>query len=182
MTTIYLIRHGRASASYTDDLDPGLDDLGVEQAEKVAENLLNKLPLEIVSSPLRRALETAAPLSTRTGIGIATEKRVSEVPSPGLSLEERGPWLKKVMQGNWPDQSDELLGWQRDMVNFLRSITRDTAIFTHFVAINAIVAAADGTSPVLTFRPDNGSITTLNTDGNRLSVVNLGSEAATRIN
>jgi len=182
MTKIYLIRHGRAAASYTDNLDPGLDDLGRTQAEEAADILTGHTPLKILSSPLKRAMETAMPLSTRTGTGIETEYRVSEVPSPGLSLKERGPWLSAVMQGDWQDQSDELLAWQKEMVDCLTSLVDDTAIFTHFVAINAIVAAVEQTTPVLAFRPDNGSITTLQSDGLALTLLSLGREGKTKVN
>jgi broad specificity phosphatase PhoE len=59
MTRIYLVRHGRAAASWDDDLDPGLDSLGVSQAEAAAETLSAYRPLDVLSSPLKRALETS---------------------------------------------------------------------------------------------------------------------------
>lgn len=96
-----MVRHGRAAASYTDDVDPGLDALGHEQAEKAASLLTACLPLQLVSSPLKRAQETAAPLALTTQGEVHIESKVAEVPSPDLSLEERGPWLKTVMSGRW---------------------------------------------------------------------------------
>ncbi len=182
MPTIYMVRHGRAAASFTDDLDPGLDDLGRNQAVEAGRILQGKLPLQILSSPLKRARETALPLAEHSGLTISTEERVSEVPSPGLSLKERGPWLQTVMQGNWKDQTESLQNWQRNMVSCLLELDQATAIFTHFVAINAIVTAAENLDAVLAFRPDNGSITVLESDGTSLTVTRRGDEASTRVN
>ena len=182
MAIIYMVRHGRAAASFTDDLDPGLDNLGRDQAIEAGRILQGKLPLQILSSPLRRARETASPLALQSGLKISIEDRVSEIPSPGLSLEERGPWLQAVMQGEWKDQTDTLQQWQAEMVKCLLDLEQDTAIFTHFVAINAIVTAAENATGVLAFRPDNGSITILESDGTNLKIVSRGSEANTRVN
>ena len=182
MAIIYMVRHGHAAASFTDDLDPGLDQLGRSQAILVGEQLGTHQPLSIISSPLKRAQETATPLAQRLNAEIVIEHRVSEVPSPGLSLQERGPWLQAVMQGKWDEQSEALQKWQREMLDCLCELTRDTAIFTHFVAINAMVAAAEDTSKVLVFRPDNGSVTRFNNDGGRLEILSRGDEAATKVN
>jgi broad specificity phosphatase PhoE len=182
MTIIYMVRHGRAAASFTDDLDPGLDELGRDQAIEAGRILQGKLPLQILSSPLRRARETASPLAQTSGLKVSIENRVSEIPSPGMLLEERGPWLQAIMQGEWKDQTSILQKWQGDMVKCLLDLEQDTAIFTHFVAINAIVTAAENAAAVLAFRPDNGSITVLESDGTTLKVVSRGSEANTRVN
>lgn len=177
-----MVRHGHAAASFTDDLDPGLNELGRTQATATAEQLTRNQPLQIVSSPLRRARETAAPLAQRLDVDIIIEHRVSEVPSPGLSLHERGPWLQEVMQGTWEDQSGALQEWRQELLDYLRSLTRDTAIFTHFVAINAMVSAAEHISNVLVFRPDNGSVTRLDSDGTQIKLLARGDEAATTVN
>lgn len=182
MVTVYMVRHGHAAASFTDDLDPGLDELGRSQAIQVGKLLSRHQSLRIISSPLKRAQETAAPLAQCLDTEIVIERRVSEVPSPGLSLHERGPWLQAVMQGKWEGQSELLQKWKRDMLNYLCNLTQDTAIFTHFVAINAMVAAAENVSNLLVFRPDNGSVTRFNTDGGQLNILSRGDEAATKIN
>ena len=182
MATIYMIRHGHAAASFTDDLDPGLSELGRTQAVTSAKILQGLGPVSILSSPLKRAQETAIPFAEQSGIEVVIENRVAEVPSPGLSLADRGPWLQQVMQGKWEDQSAELRKWQKDMVDCLLDLKEDTAIFTHFVAINAIVSAAENATSVLVFRPDNGSITTLGSNDASLTLVNRGDEAQTKVN
>lgn len=182
MARIYLVRHGRAAASFAEDLDPGLDELGRQQAEAACGELAARLPLALTSSPLKRATETAQPLRQQSGVEIQIDDRVAEIPSPGLSLEERGPWLREVMQGKWAEQSATLQQWQQNLIEFLVGIESDTAIFSHFVAINAAVGAAQDDDRVLIFRPDNGSITTLETDGQTLRLVERGREGETKVN
>lgn len=182
MTRILLVRHGQAAASFTDDLDPGLNDLGRKQAEDVAQRLKTELPLAILSSPLCRARETAEPLRAHQGGEIALEPRVSEIPSPGLGLDERGAWLHSVMTGVWPDQAPELLQWRSDLVDCLISQPVDCVIFSHFVAINVAVASAEGDQRVTVFRPDNTSVTELATDGTSLTLIRRGEEAVSTVN
>lgn len=182
MPRILLVRHGQASATYTDDLDPGLSDLGRSQAEFAAENLKSQMPLALISSPLKRARETAAPLSEMFGASVSIENRISEIPSPGLALEERGPWLRGVMQGVWSDQDDALISWRSDLLNCLMAQKEDCVMFSHFVAINVATGLAIGADEVTLFRPDNASMTELNNDNDELSLVRRGDEADTTVN
>lgn len=182
MALIYIVRHGKAAASFAEDLDPGLDDTGRRQAQVACRQLALHMPLALVSSPLKRARETATPLLEKSGADIVTEARVSEIPSPGLSVKERGPWLREVMQGRWSAQADELKSWRQDLVDYLANIDTDTAIFSHFVAINAAVGAATDDDSILIFRPDNGSITVLEAEDGTLTLVAMGQAAETRVN
>ncbi|MCB1645040.1 MAG: histidine phosphatase family protein [Pseudomonadales bacterium] len=182
MARIYMIRHGKAAASFTDDLDPGLDEQGRQQAVASCQQLETHLPLILKSSPLKRAQETAIPLAETTGQAVIIENRVAEVPSPGMSLEERGPWLREVMSGKWSEQSADLQQWKADLVQCLLETREDTAFFSHYVAINTAVSAATGDDQVLVCRPDNGSITVFETDGETLTLVSLGDEASTVVN
>ena len=63
MTRVYLVRHGRASAGWDTDIDPGLDDLGRQQAEETAIILARLSPMKLVSSPMLRCQQTAGFLS-----------------------------------------------------------------------------------------------------------------------
>ena len=60
MALIYLVRHGEAAAQWSEDLDPGLSDLGRRQAADVGARLREIGPLALVSSPLARARESLA--------------------------------------------------------------------------------------------------------------------------
>jgi len=182
MAKIFMIRHGRAAAGFSQDPDPGLDRLGQQQARAAAEKLTPKLPLVIISSPLKRALETAQALVELSHIDMIVEPRVAEIPSTGLSLSERGPWLTQVMQGTWSQQSKELRNWQRDMRDCLLELPSNTAIFSHFIAINAVTAVAQETDRISVCRPDNGSITIFDNSNGRLSLVTAGSAAETKVN
>jgi broad specificity phosphatase PhoE len=55
------------------------------------------------------------------------------------------------------------------------------AIFSHFVAINAVLSLVHGHDRVIGFRPDHASITTLDAADGRLGVVRLWREAPTGI-
>lgn len=182
MALIYLIRHGQAAAGFTDNIDPGLDDLGRTQAGYAASALHEYLPLSLVSSPLLRAQETASPLAERTQQPVAIETRIAEIPSPGLSLVERGPWLKEVMGGRWSEQSEDLQSWRANLLQCLLDQEVNTAMFSHFVAINAALGLATETDQVLLFRPGNGSITILDNAGGKLNLVTQGEEAKTKVN
>jgi len=182
MAKVHIIRHGRAAASFTDDMDPGLDELGHEQALKACERLKAFMPLALRTSPLKRAVETSRPLANLLGQEPVIEERFAEIPSPGRSLAERGPWLRSVMQGRWSEQTEDLRQWYAAIGQCLLSITEDTAIFSHFVAINAAVGHALGDDRVTLFRPDNGSITTIETDGTMLTLLSRGDEAVTHVN
>jgi hypothetical protein len=54
-------------------------------------------------------------------------------------------------------------------------------VFSHYVAINAVMSLLAEDDRVLVFRPDHASITTLVTDGGGLSLVEAGREASTGV-
>ncbi|MCZ6870273.1 MAG: histidine phosphatase family protein, partial [Gammaproteobacteria bacterium] len=83
------------------------------------------------------------------------------------------------MAGRWTDVP-ELADWRSRLVDCL--LREDTVIFSHFIAINVAVGEATADGRVVCFRPNNGSITIIETDGHALSVVELGGQADTRVN
>ncbi len=196
MPTIYMIRHGEAAAGWDADTDPGLSDKGRAQAEAVATEMEKragrKLPL--LSSPLRRCRETAIPLSTAWNCEPVIEARVAEVPSPIDNLAERGVWLRRIMAGTWAQavagegngghtsKKIDLLGWRQSVIDALTSLEEDTVIFSHFIAINVAAGAAMEDNRLITFLPDNCSVTVFETKGSTLSLVEKGREAQTRVN
>lgn len=180
MPRVHLVRHARPSAGWDADPDPGLDERGHRQAEALAERLAAELVARpVVTSPLRRTRQTAAPLAARWGVEATVDAAVSEIPSPSDDLAARRAWLDEVLAGRW-DALDEAVGrWQRAVVAAVRSIEVDTVVVTHFVAVNAVVAAALGRPDVCTFLPGHASVTVVDVGpGGELAVVALGSEAA----
>lgn len=182
MPKVYMVRHGRAAANFTSDRDPGLDDLGREQAIQAASVLAAHAPLALLSSPLKRAQETAAPLSEHLKQVVTIDSRVAEVPSHNIALEDRGAWLQTVMQGQWSEQSEALQQWRDHMAQCFMACSKDTAIFSHFVAINAMVSYATQRDEVLVCRPDNGSITLFEVQSSGITLIDRGSDATTHIN
>lgn len=178
MTRLYLVRHGEASAAWHVAADPGLSDLGRRQAGEAARKLARLGPLDILSSPLLRARETAEPTSRiwDRSIGIADD--VAEIPSPAdLPLSERQKWLVELMQGGWAKAAAPQLKWRETLIGFLAAQPRDIAIFSHFVAINVAVGAALGCDDVICFRPANASITIIGAENGRLALIEQGEEA-----
>jgi broad specificity phosphatase PhoE len=184
MARIYMVRHGRAAAGFGQSLDPGLDDLGRSQAQAVADELSTLGPIEILTSPLARTRETAAPLAKLWKLEPDVERAVAEIPSPhGMGLEERALWLRKLMAGSWRDVSPDLAEWREHCIATVVALPQDTVIFSHYVAINVLVGAAIKDDRVVVFSPDNCSVTVFETDGATLRLVEKGKEASlTKVN
>lgn len=75
MTTIYLVQHGDKERRPG---DPGLTELGRDQAAATARWLQAKALRAIYSCPLRRARETAEPISRATGLATQVDSRLRE--------------------------------------------------------------------------------------------------------
>jgi probable phosphoglycerate mutase len=77
-----MLRHGQtdynAASRMQGQLDTGLSDLGRDQAIAAAEVLAKRQPLVIVSSDLRRALDTAVALGERSGLPVLVDTRLRE--------------------------------------------------------------------------------------------------------
>jgi broad specificity phosphatase PhoE len=183
MAIIHLVRHGEAASGWDGDLDPGLSDLGRRQAEEVAAVLAGREPVPIVSSPLRRTRETAAPLAARWSAEAADDPAVGEIVAPveASGLPERAAWLRQAMQGRWSDLGPEHHAWRGMVLERLRLVPVDTVVFTHFIAINVAVGAATGDDRVVVFAPGNGSITRLRNDGGVLAVDSRGDEGESHV-
>ncbi|MFL6215614.1 MAG: histidine phosphatase family protein [Blastocatellia bacterium] len=113
MTTFLLIRHaqtdfiGSALAGWIEGVR--LNEVGRAQAERLAEHLAGVKVAALYSSPLERALETAAPMAARFGLDVQP-------------LEEVG----ELRYGSWEGRSfDDLASdpaWHR--FNAMRSLAR----------------------------------------------------------
>lgn len=182
MATLFLVRHARPAASYGDSADPGLDAVGQAQAEAVGRELAGRLSaLPVYSSPLQRCRETAAPLAALWGVPATILDAVGEIPSPPLSLSERQAWLRKATAGSWaelkrgaPAGSPDFDAWRASLLGALRAMTRDSVVFSHYIAINAVVGAAQDDDRVVCFRPDHASVTTIEAAAGAISVRELG--------
>jgi len=166
MARVFLIRHGRPSQSWGGaENDPGLSNEGLEQAGAAAQALQLYGRLDLVSSPMRRCRETAAPYALWRGLEPALEPRVSEIAcDDGVDdrarwLQTRFPWREANPGRSWSTLEPRLHAWRDDVLACIGAISRDTAIFTHFIAINVIAGAALGRAETVVCRPDHASIT-----------------------
>lgn len=181
MVRLYLVRHARPAGTFAEARDPGLDATGLAQAEALADRLGPLGPLPIVTSPLRRTRETAAPLELCWRRSARIEPAVAEIPSCEDDLVRRGEWLRGVMAGRWPEQAPDLRAWRAAVVDTLVAIPETSVVVTHYVAINVAVGQATGDARVLCFAPDHCSVTVIDATKGALSLVERGVEAATRV-
>jgi broad specificity phosphatase PhoE len=189
MPKLYLIRHARPVAGWGEDEDPGLDAAGQQQAEAAARILARTLDCTpIFTSPLRRCRETARPLERLWQRSAQAFEPVAELPSPPLPLRARQQWLRRVMQGTWPELNDfapagspDYLAWRQTLLDSLDRLPQDSVVFTHFIAINVAVGAALSREDVVCFWPDHASITCIETGNGNLRLVDLGRQANTTI-
>lgn len=188
MTFVHVIRHGKPATVWGGgDEDPGLDELGHAQARAVAEAILTlptaRRPARVVSSPLRRCRETAAPLAEALGVTVEIDARVGEIPTPAaLSPAERPTWLREAFAGRWDQIRGDLdyVAWTQGVAAALRE-HGGAAVFSHFVALNAAVSVATGGAEVMAFRPDHASLTTFVIEDDRLILVEKGREARSQV-
>ena len=182
MARLYLVRHGEPAGTFTDSRDPGLTDLGKQQAQTAADRLRLLQPKQIVTSPLRRAVETAMPLSLALAMQPIVVSEVAEIPTPAnMSIEHRGEWLRAIMGRGWGQTDPELRRWRENVVETLTRLQADTAVFSHFIAINVALGAAIGDDRVMCFQPAHASVTILETKARVISLVELGETAQTTV-
>jgi len=140
-------------------------------------------PKRVVSSPLRRCRETAQPFAAALGVTVEIVPEVGEIPTPAdLDLAARPEWLRAAFSGRWADIRGDLDydAWRQAVAAAVGALPA-TAVFSHFVAINAVLSLIEGCDEVIGFRPDHTSITTLDLQGRTLALVSRGREAATRV-
>ena len=189
MARLYMIRHGKPSSTWGEEVDPdpGLDPAGKAQAEAAADALMalpeGERPTRVFSSPLRRCRETAQPFADRIGVAVEIDPLVGEIPTPkGMSDAERGPWLRNAFTQRWVEVKGDLDydAWRRSVGQAL--LTKPgAAVFSHFVAINAAVSFVTGEEQVLSFRPDHVSMSVFDVEAGVLTLIERGPEAATQV-
>lgn len=187
VSRLYLVRHGRASAGWDTDPDPGLDEIGRRQASTVANRLAPLGSLPIRTSPLRRCRETAAALTSlhcAAGVDVdaTIEPGVAEIPSPeGVAMADRVDWLRGAMQGTWTALGPRYVAFRDGVVSTLAGMQDDTVVFSHFIAINAAIGAALDDDRLVVRSLDNCSVTIIDVVDDALQLVESGHEADTLI-
>lgn len=180
MTRLFLIRHGEPEAAWGGEADdPGLSALGRAQAEAAAATLAACGRLAILSSPMKRCRETAAPFEARAGASATVESRVSEVAAPD-GIKDRRMWLRE----NFPWEGSErrawrcvdpaLWAWRDNVVAAMLALKQDSAVFSHFIAINALASTATRSADTIVCLPGYASITEFAIRDGALELVRFG--------
>lgn len=190
MALIYMIRHGKAAAGWDGDADPGLDALGRQQSEAVAKQVqeLVKSPAPVFTSPLKRCQETAIPLALEWGVTPQIDPGVGEIPPPVEDLSDRTDWLRRVMAGSWQglfedevsvESGENFRAWYNNVATALHRLGQageHVVVFSHFIALNVAFCEATGAQDVVSFAPQNCSLTIFETDGETLTLIQQGEE------
>lgn len=177
---IYLIRHGEAAASWGEHPDPGLSEQGSLQADAVAKKLMGFKISNALTSPMARCQETAAAFAQVSGLTIPIEPRVTEIPTP-QDVGDRRTWLRALMAGNWVDTPGLVKTWHNDLLEAVGALQNETVVFSHFIAINAIVGHLTGSDAVTVFRPNYCSVTVLEQTSSGLTLIERGESLDTRV-
>jgi len=194
MPILYLVRHGHVDPNARDAEDPQLSEQGHSQAARVADELHSRLPapLPILTSPLLRCRETAAPLCALWGAKPVVEPRVAEVPGPPPSALSREDWLRRALHADWPElislgktlvagYDTFLRGWRAGVLEAALACPHDAVIFSHFVPVNVLTGHATGSERVTCFQPDHTSITVFETEGTGIRLLERGRERINRV-
>ena len=178
LINIYLIRHGEARAAWDQDPDPGLSKKGKLQSEALVKEIMPYLPsrFNIYSSPLLRARETAIPLQNSLNFNLNIKNTYAEIPSPGIPLSERKIWLRKIFKSKIKELEEPQIDWRESILDSIKLLKKDTIIFSHFMVINCIVGWIVSADKLVTFYPDNCSITKIQKEGEYFKLKNLGKE------
>jgi broad specificity phosphatase PhoE len=181
--SLIFVRHGEASESWGEHLDPGLSENGVSQSQKLISN--NSLQLLedyiFISSPMSRAEMTAAPLIKKYKKSLLIDSIFSEIPSKVIASEKK-EWLKKIMTMNVDVLPQDVAEWRNSIISRTLSFSDNTIIFSHFMVINAVVSGLMNRSEIMYFYPGYTSITKITLQNNRAMSISLGDEKKTLIN
>ena len=171
---VLLIRHAlplRSDVGQGSDPELAVD--GWEQARRLPE-ALERFPISrLVSSPQRRAFQTAEPLAAALGCTVEIDERLAEydrgmshyVPLEQVRAERPGDWAR-MAQGQLPATVDTaaFTGRVRSALTDIVSAAghRDTvAVFSHGGVINVLLHDILGTPRPLSFPIDYASVTHL---------------------
>jgi probable phosphoglycerate mutase len=163
---LILIRHGLPERR-DDTSDPPLAAEGHDQARRVAGRLARERIDAVLSSTMRRAVQTAEPFAARAGHAIEAHDGIREfdrdagsyVPMEELKRDDYEAWKRFVARGRDRDIAD----FQTMVVETLEGVVarhpgRRVAVFCHGGVINVWTAHVLGMAPRLFFEPRYTSV------------------------
>jgi 2,3-bisphosphoglycerate-dependent phosphoglycerate mutase len=168
---LILIRHGLPERVETEDgtpADPPLSEVGHEQARRMANWLEDQHIDHLYSSPMQRAVQTAAPLAALKGLepelreGVAEYDRHADhyIPVEDLKKYDYDRWLR-LMRGeiediNFPKFCADVIETLNEIVDSHRGKT--VAVTCHGGVVNVWTAHVMGLEPRMFFNPNYTSI------------------------
>jgi len=171
---VLLIRHALPLRSeHGEGSDPDLSDEGLAQVERLPEALARFPISRVVSSPQRRAIQTAEPVAAARELSVEIDDRFAEydrdlplyIPIEHIRDENPQEWAR-MAQGHLPSAVDEDAFRARvgaavgDLV--AAADPEDTvAVFSHGGVINVLLHEILGTARLLSFPIDYASVTRL---------------------
>ncbi|HYB39684.1 MAG TPA: histidine phosphatase family protein [Mycobacterium sp.] len=171
---LLLVRHALPLRSeHGQGSDPDLSDAGLAQVARLPEALARFPIARVVSSPQRRAIQTAEPIAAARELPVEIDKRFAEydrdllvyVPIEQIREEYPQEWAR-IAEGHLPTSVDEA-GFRarvRAAVDAVVSAAdpEDTvAVFSHGGVINVVLHEILGTARLLSFPIDYVSVTRL---------------------
>ncbi len=164
-TTVHLLRHGEVHnpAHVLYGRLPGyhLSELGRQMADLAAEHLADHDIVHVVSSPLERAQETAAPVAAEHGLEVTLDERVLEAENAFEGLPVAGgkgllrhprlwPKMLNPLRPSWGEPYTEVVVRMRDAVVDARAAARghEAVVVSHQAPIWMIRLATEGRSLV----------------------------------
>ncbi|KRD04937.1 phosphoglycerate kinase [Mycobacterium sp. Root265] len=171
---LLLVRHALPLRSEPGEgSDPQLSEEGLAQAARLPDALSRFPVTRLVSSPQRRAQQTAGPLAEKLGLAVDVDERLAEydrdlghyIPIEQIA-KENPEELARLISGHLPSAVDEKAFLERvlaavgDLV--AASDHEDTvAVFSHGGVINVLLHHILGTERLLSFHVDYASVTRL---------------------
>jgi broad specificity phosphatase PhoE len=180
-TTVHLVRHGEVynPTKVLYGRLPGfrLSEAGLAQAEVVAKFLAGRDIVKVISSPLERAQQTAAPLAKEYGLEVEIDPRIIESsnyfeggvvePGPGI-LRHPQHWhaLRNPFKPSWGEPYEMIAARVMAAVDDARDAARgrEVVLVSHQLPVFVTRRAAEGRP--MWHRPDRrqcalGSVTSL---------------------
>jgi len=171
---LLLIRHALPLRSEPGQgSDPDLSEEGIEQAKRLPDALARFPITRLVSSPQRRSIQTAQPVSDALGLTVETDERLAEydrdmehyIPIEQIAAEFPEE-LARLAQGHLPSSVDETAFLARIDAGIRDLVAsgghEDTiAVFTHGGVINGLVHTIMRTEKILCVNVDYAGITRL---------------------
>ncbi|WP_290713124.1 MULTISPECIES: histidine phosphatase family protein [Gordonia] len=168
-TRLVLLRHGQTALSvdrrYSGRDDVALTEIGIDQAARAAGRLANWPIAAIVTSPLRRARQSAAPLAAATGLPVTVDEGLIETDFgqwEGLTFTEasqRDPelhraWLRDATVE--PPGGESFAAAERRIADARAAIVADhpgqvVVLVTHVTPIKSMLRVAMHVGPELLY-------------------------------